>query len=434
MEVQQDRDTGLEGAPKTMHTVAGTGWMPRFRLVQPTGLDPPERRGEKRPAAGDSPRHGDCKISRISTGCYPGTCDKELRSCDIPRKFGQIARPSGDPNLRHFAEESPPRGENSHFDGTCNDYSKRSKSEFGLQGQHSQMDSNSSRPSSSDCVVDYSLKSNENARQRLDCLMHTQKREYFPGSPSFQLNNTKYQHSGQDPSLCDVNPKIHNGKSQSYNKDSQAYNGESMPCTEESLSYIGETLPCIAESKPYEEDVQSYTGEVHPYQKRSQLYNKTFQPSSMGSPSGSDESQPYDGEFQPNDGESRPKNRQSLPNNGESRPCGVCEAPTWGMYYGAVVCLPCKTFFSRYHQNYGRYICHQDNKCHIQHANRVSCKACRLNKCVEVGMNRIGKLFSLIDLFICNIIYFIIYRQLLFRHFLLFMTYPIILLFIGNRR
>ena len=76
------------------------------------------------------------------------------------------------------------------------------------------------------------------------------------------------------------------------------------------------------------------------------------------------------------------------------KPCTVCGEPTRGVYYGAVACLPCKTFFVRYSGEKTPMKCRTGKRtCDINEATRVSCKACRYAKCIRVGMKRKGKHF-----------------------------------------
>jgi hypothetical protein len=91
--------------------------------------------------------------------------------------------------------------------------------------------------------------------------------------------------------------------------------------------------------------------------------------------------------------------RQSLPNMNSTTThsasrlyalCQVCHMDTpIGLRYGAYTCASCLAFFQRsLHRNYcNRYKCAKGNElCDINGSNRINCRKCRLNKCLEVGM------------------------------------------------
>ncbi|XP_075055052.1 mineralocorticoid receptor isoform X1 [Mixophyes fleayi] len=79
---------------------------------------------------------------------------------------------------------------------------------------------------------------------------------------------------------------------------------------------------------------------------------------------------------------------------GSSRPskvCLVCGDEASGCHYGVVTCGSCKVFFkravegkcSRQHS----YLCAGRNDCIIDKIRRKNCPACRLQKCLQAGMN-----------------------------------------------
>jgi hypothetical protein len=89
--------------------------------------------------------------------------------------------------------------------------------------------------------------------------------------------------------------------------------------------------------------------------------------------------------------------RQSLPNinliQSTSRLyslCQVCRMDTpIGYRYGAYTCASCLAFFQRSFDKafFSRYKCINGNeRCDISGSNRISCRKCRLNKCLNVGM------------------------------------------------
>lgn len=80
--------------------------------------------------------------------------------------------------------------------------------------------------------------------------------------------------------------------------------------------------------------------------------------------------------------------RSDSPNE---RLCKVCEAPASGKYFGALVCLPCKTFFIRCtseDMDVSTMRCRGTFNCDVSASNRASCKFCRYRRCLAVGMSR----------------------------------------------
>ncbi|EFO83182.1 hypothetical protein CRE_13011 [Caenorhabditis remanei] len=67
--------------------------------------------------------------------------------------------------------------------------------------------------------------------------------------------------------------------------------------------------------------------------------------------------------------------------------CKVCELPAHGMHFGVMTCRPCAAFFRRFVVLNLDYVCLQDKeKCNLINVRRNSCRQCRFNKCVQVGM------------------------------------------------
>ncbi|XP_054288756.1 zygotic gap protein knirps-like [Macrosteles quadrilineatus] len=75
--------------------------------------------------------------------------------------------------------------------------------------------------------------------------------------------------------------------------------------------------------------------------------------------------------------------------------CRVCGEPAAGFHFGAFTCEGCKSFFGRTYNNLGSISeCKNNGKCVITKKNRTSCKACRLRKCLVVGMSKSGSRYG----------------------------------------
>uniref|UniRef100_A0A7E4UZR8 Nuclear receptor domain-containing protein n=1 Tax=Panagrellus redivivus TaxID=6233 RepID=A0A7E4UZR8_PANRE len=70
--------------------------------------------------------------------------------------------------------------------------------------------------------------------------------------------------------------------------------------------------------------------------------------------------------------------------------CVVCsDSTTAGRHYGVNCCLGCKSFFRRAVVCKRVYFCEKNNQCDVQQrSGRQSCRACRLQKCYDAGMNQ----------------------------------------------
>ena len=73
--------------------------------------------------------------------------------------------------------------------------------------------------------------------------------------------------------------------------------------------------------------------------------------------------------------------------------CAVCGAQSTGYHYGCYACEGCKSFFKRTVQKNlsDKYKCQGDGNCEITQETRAKCQACRLKKCLSVGMVFGGK-------------------------------------------
>ncbi|XP_071532368.1 uncharacterized protein [Panulirus ornatus] len=75
--------------------------------------------------------------------------------------------------------------------------------------------------------------------------------------------------------------------------------------------------------------------------------------------------------------------------------CKVCGEPAAGFHFGAFTCEGCKSFFGRTYNNLSQvHECKNGGQCVINKQNRTSCKACRLRKCLVVGMSKTGSRYG----------------------------------------
>ncbi|XP_030375544.1 protein embryonic gonad [Scaptodrosophila lebanonensis] len=75
--------------------------------------------------------------------------------------------------------------------------------------------------------------------------------------------------------------------------------------------------------------------------------------------------------------------------------CKVCGEPAAGFHFGAFTCEGCKSFFGRTYNNVAAIAgCKHNGDCVINKKNRTACKACRLRKCLLVGMSKSGSRYG----------------------------------------
>ncbi|XP_055371992.1 protein embryonic gonad-like [Condylostylus longicornis] len=75
--------------------------------------------------------------------------------------------------------------------------------------------------------------------------------------------------------------------------------------------------------------------------------------------------------------------------------CKVCGEPAAGFHFGAFTCEGCKSFFGRTYNNISAISgCKNNGDCIINKKNRTACKACRLRKCLLVGMSKSGSRYG----------------------------------------
>ncbi|KAJ6645307.1 Knirps-related protein [Pseudolycoriella hygida] len=81
--------------------------------------------------------------------------------------------------------------------------------------------------------------------------------------------------------------------------------------------------------------------------------------------------------------------------NQMSQTCKVCGEPAAGFHFGAFTCEGCKSFFGRSYNNLSSISeCKNNSECIINKKNRTACKACRLRKCLYVGMSKSGSRYG----------------------------------------
>ncbi|XP_077026799.1 vitamin D3 receptor [Tamandua tetradactyla] len=81
----------------------------------------------------------------------------------------------------------------------------------------------------------------------------------------------------------------------------------------------------------------------------------------------------------------------SLPDSGDfdrnvPRICGVCGDRATGFHFNAMTCEGCKGFFRRSMKRKALFTCPFNGDCRITKDNRRHCQACRLKRCVDIGM------------------------------------------------
>ncbi|XP_060553152.1 nuclear receptor subfamily 1 group D member 2-like [Ruditapes philippinarum] len=72
-------------------------------------------------------------------------------------------------------------------------------------------------------------------------------------------------------------------------------------------------------------------------------------------------------------------------------PCKVCGGESTGYHFGVITCEACKAFFRRSLVQKRKPKCKKNGelgKCHIDFTKSNNCSACRLSKCLKLGMSR----------------------------------------------
>nr|XP_020448896.1 vitamin D3 receptor B-like [Monopterus albus] len=71
------------------------------------------------------------------------------------------------------------------------------------------------------------------------------------------------------------------------------------------------------------------------------------------------------------------------------RICGVCGDRATGFHFNAMTCEGCKGFFRRSMKRKATFTCPFNGSCTITKDNRRHCQACRLKRCVDIGMMKV---------------------------------------------
>lgn len=74
-------------------------------------------------------------------------------------------------------------------------------------------------------------------------------------------------------------------------------------------------------------------------------------------------------------------------------PCKVCGDFSSGKHYNIFACDGCAGFFKRSIRRNRQYVCKakEEGSCIVDKTHRNQCRACRLAKCQEAGMNKDGR-------------------------------------------
>ncbi|XP_022297902.2 nuclear receptor subfamily 1 group D member 2-like [Crassostrea virginica] len=72
-------------------------------------------------------------------------------------------------------------------------------------------------------------------------------------------------------------------------------------------------------------------------------------------------------------------------------PCKICGKKASGIHYGLNTCEACKGFFRRYLKRKEPYVCEKGGNCDLNiKAKGPHCSACRMKKCLRLGMSKEG--------------------------------------------
>ncbi|GMT03279.1 hypothetical protein PENTCL1PPCAC_25453 [Pristionchus entomophagus] len=96
--------------------------------------------------------------------------------------------------------------------------------------------------------------------------------------------------------------------------------------------------------------------------------------------------------------------------------CAVCGDPAIGFHYDVASCSGCRSFFRRTVKQEKEYECKKEGRCMSERdLERANCKACRLDACIEAGMNPKALQSADIDIPNNKLAQMIVERQLIKR-------------------
>eukprot|EP00064_Thunnus_orientalis_P009417 superscaffoldBa00001195_g9441 len=84
------------------------------------------------------------------------------------------------------------------------------------------------------------------------------------------------------------------------------------------------------------------------------------------------------------------------------RICGVCGDKATGFHFNAMTCEGCKGFFRRSMKRKASFTCPFNGSCTITKDNRRHCQACRLKRCIDIGMMKESHLHSWLSTASCR--------------------------------
>ncbi len=74
--------------------------------------------------------------------------------------------------------------------------------------------------------------------------------------------------------------------------------------------------------------------------------------------------------------------------------CEICGDKSTGRHYKVFSCEGCKNFFRRSVRREREYKCPAYGRCAVDKSQRTRCRACRMAKCLRIGMRKEGQLIT----------------------------------------
>ena len=85
------------------------------------------------------------------------------------------------------------------------------------------------------------------------------------------------------------------------------------------------------------------------------------------------------------------KSPEGVPDQSGIPLCEICGDKSTGRHYKVFSCEGCKNFFRRTIRKGCKYKCPAYGQCDVDKSQRTRCRACRMKKCLRVGMKKEGK-------------------------------------------